>query len=273
MISIPMTPQGPDMDEVEKWVTSDPMVKGMWCVPKYSNPDGVTYSDETVRRLAAMKPAAEDFRIFWDNAYIVHHLDFENRDELLNIHAECEKHGNQDMVLELVSTSKMVFPGAGICALITSVHNLTEMKKIMNCELISFDKLNQMRHVRFFHNVHGMEVHMMRHAEIVKPRFDICLEAFRELGELGIAHWTNPRGGYFISLYTLDGCAKRTVELCKEAGVVLTAAGAAFPYGIDPKDSHIRIAPTYPSVEKLKKACEVMVLCAKIAALESMIDK
>lgn len=271
MISIPMSPTGPDMDLVEEYVNHDPSVKGIWCVPKYSNPDGYTYSDETVRRFGALHPAAEDFRIFWDNAYLIHHLDFEDKDELLNIHDALKENGNEDLVYEFVSTSKIVMPGAGICALITSEHNRAEILKLMNAQMICFDKVNQMRHVKFFGSVSGIEAHMRKHAEILKPRFEICFEAFKELGEAGIATWTQPKGGYFISLYTPEGCARRTVQLCKEAGVQLTGAGAAFPYGRDPKDSHIRIAPTYPSSEDLKKACDVLIVCAKLAAIEKLL--
>jgi len=273
MIRIPMTENGPDMDLVEEYVNHDPSVKGIWCVPKYSNPDGYTYSDETVRRFAALTPAAEDFRIFWDNAYIIHHLDFDDQDRLLNIHDALKETGKEDMVYEFISTSKIVFPGAGICALITSAHNLIDIRRLMNAQMISFDKINQMRHVKFFGSLEGIETHMKRHAAILKPRFEICWKAFEELGEAGIARWTTPKGGYFISLYTLDGCARRTVQLCKEAGVVLTGAGAAYPYGKDPSDSHIRIAPTYPSSQDLKKACEVLLVCAKLAAVEKLLSE
>ena len=268
LVLIPMTPQGPDMDMVEELVNNDPLVKGIWCVPKYSNPDGYTYSEETVRRFAALKPAAKDFRIFWDNAYIVHHLDMEDPDPLLNIFEACASYGSEDMVYEFVSTSKLVFPGNGICALIASKKNIDAIKVMMVPQMINFDKVNQMRHVKFFKNVDGIMDHMAKHAAILRPRFEACLTAFKTLEEEGIATYTRPKGGYFISLYVMDGCAKRTVQLCKEAGVVLTDAGAAYPHGMDPNDSHIRIAPTYPSYEDLKKACEVLVLCARIAALE-----
>lgn len=271
MINIPMSKSGPDMDLVEKYVNEDPTVKGIWCVPKYSNPDGYTYSDTVVRRMAALKPAASDFRIFWDNAYIVHHLDFDNPDMLLNIFEECKKNKNIDILYGFVSTSKMTFPGSGIAAFIASEKNIAEMKKYMATETIGFDKLNQLRHVRFFKDRRGIEEHMKKHASIVRKRFQIVLKRFEELGECGIASWTNPKGGYFISLYTLGGCAKRTVELCKDAGVILTDAGAAYPYGKDPKDSHIRIAPTFPSIEDLQKATEAMVLCAKLAAVEKLL--
>lgn len=273
MINIPMSPEGPDMTLIEQYVNQDPAVKGIWCVPKYSNPDGYSYSDQTVRRMAALKPAASDFRIFWDNAYIIHHLDFNDRDDILNIREECVKCGNPDMVYEFVSTSKMVFPGNGISALITSDANIADTKKLMAAETIGYDKISQLKHVKFFRDVEGIEAHMKKHAALIKPRFQTILEKFKELGELGIAHWTTPKGGYFISLYTLDGCAKRTVLLCKEAGVILTGAGAAYPYGIDPQDAHIRIAPTYPSTEDLEKACQVLILCAKIAAIEKLLQE
>lgn len=271
MISIPMTPEGPDMDLVEQYVNQDPDVKGIWCVPKYSNPDGYSYSDEVVRRMAALKPAAADFRIYWDNAYIIHHFDFDHPDRILNIIDECQKSGNPDMVYEFISTSKMVFPGDGIAAFISSEANIAEMKRHMAVETIGYDKINQLRHVRFFKNLAGIEDHMRKHAEIINRRFPIVLSYFKELGECGIAHWTTPRGGYFLSLYTLDGCAKRTVALCKEAGIVLTGAGAAYPYGIDPHDAHIRIAPTYPSEEDLSKACQALVICTKLAAVEKLL--
>ncbi len=270
LIVIPMTPQGPDMDMVEDLVCHDPLVKGIWCVPKYSNPDGYTYSDETVRRFAALKPAARDFRIFWDNAYIVHHLDMEDPDPLLNIFEACKDYGSSDMVYEFVSTSKLVFPGNGICALISSEKNIEETKRLMIPQMINFDKVNQMRHVKFFKDLEGIRRHMAKHAAILRPRFDACKNAFLQLEEDGIATFTRPKGGYFISLYVMEGCAKRTVALCKEAGVVLTGAGAAYPLGKDPKDSHIRIAPTYPSFEDLQKACAVLVLCTRIAALEQL---
>ncbi len=270
MINIPMSETGPDMDLIENYVNNDPAVKGIWCVPKYSNPDGYSYNDDTVRRMANLTPAAKDFRIFWDNAYIIHHFDFNDVDRLLNLRQECQKAGHSDMVYEFVSTSKMLFPGAGIAALITSENNIKEMLRYTTVQTIGHDKVNQLRHVKFFKNLAGIEAHMKEHAAIVIPRFEIVYQSFKELGDLGIARWTNPKGGYFISLYTIPGCAKRTVALCKEAGVVLTGAGAAYPYGNDPKDEHIRIAPTYPSKEDLRAACKAMVLCAKLAAVEKL---
>ena len=271
MINIPMSSTGPDMDMIEGYVNNDPAVKGIWCIPKYSNPDGYTYSDDTVRRLANLKPAAADFRIYWDNAYIIHHFDFERPDVLLNLRHECEKNGRPNMVYEFMSTSKVLFPGAGIAAMITSVDNIKETLRHTTVQTIGHDKINQLRHVKFFKGLQGVEEHMKKHASIIVPRFDIVFSNFEELGELGIARWTVPNGGYFISLFTIPGCAKRTVELCKEAGVVLTGAGAAYPYGIDPKDEHIRIAPTYPSKEDLREACKAMVLCAKLAAVEKLL--
>ena len=271
MINIPMSSTGPDMDMIEGYVNNDSAVKGIWCIPKYSNPDGYTYSDDTVRRLANLKPAAADFRIYWDNAYIIHHFDFERPDVLLNLRHECEKNGRPNMVYEFMSTSKVLFPGAGIAAMITSVDNIKETLRHTTVQTIGHDKINQLRHVKFFKGLQGVEEHMKKHASIIVPRFDIVFSNFKELGELGIARWTVPNGGYFISLFTIPGCAKRTVELCKEAGVVLTGAGAAYPYGIDPKDEHIRIAPTYPSQEDLREACKAMVLCAKLAAVEKLL--
>ena len=271
MINIPMSSTGPDMDMIEGYVNNDPAVKGIWCIPKYSNPDGYTYSDDTVRRLANLKPAAADFRIYWDNAYIIHHFDFERPDVLLNLRHECEKTGRPNMVYEFMSTSKVLFPGAGIAAMITSVDNIKETLRHTTVQTIGHDKINQLRHVKFFKGLQGVEEHMKKHSSIIVPRFDIVFSNFEELGELGIARWTVPNGGYFISLFTIPGCAKRTVELCKEAGVVLTGAGAAYPYGIDPKDEHIRIAPTYPSKEDLREACKAMVLCAKLAAVEKLL--
>lgn len=273
MINIPMTPEGPDMNLVERYVEQDPSVKGIWCVPKYSNPDGYSYSDTVVRRMACLKPAAPDFRIFWDNAYIIHHLDFEDQDHILNILEECAKAGNPDMVYEFVSTSKMVFPGNGIAALISSDANIADMKRLMASETIGYDKIMQLKHVKFFKNLAGIEAHMKKHAALLKPRFETIFSLFKELGELGIARWTTPKGGYFVSLYTMEGCAKRVVTLCKEAGVILTGAGAAYPYGKDAQDSHIRIAPTYPSSEELREACEVLILCVKLAAVEKLLQE
>lgn len=274
MIPVPMTSEGPDMDMVEKLVSEDGTIKGIWCVPKYSNPTGCSYSDETVRRFAALKPAAEDFRIFWDNAYGIHDLYEDRQDTLLDIFGECEKTGNTDMVYEFASTSKISFAGAGIAAMASSEANLEEMKKSMTIQTIGYDKVNQMRHVRFFKDIDGVRAHMKKHAAIMRPKFEIVLQTLeRELGELGIGKWTNPNGGYFISFDAMEGCAKAIVARCKEAGLVLTGAGAAFPYGRDPEDSNIRIAPTFPTQEELIMATDLFVLCVKLVSVEKLLEK
>ena len=271
MINIPMTENGPDMDMVEKLVSSDSSIKGIWCVPKYSNPQGVVYSDETVKRFAALKPAAKDFRIYWDNAYALHYIYDENI-EIPEILSECAKAGNPDLVYEFCSTSKISFAGGGISAIASSEANLKWISKRMNVETISYDKINQLRHVRYFKNGDGLRAHMRKHAEFLRPKFDAVLEILdRELGGLGAGSWMKPMGGYFISFDAVPGCAKAIVNKCKEAGVVLTGAGATYPYGKDPDDSNIRIAPSYPTLEELKQAAELFALCAKLATVEKLL--
>ena len=269
MINIPMSESGPDMGMVEEYVSKDASVKGIWCVPKYSNPQGYTYSEETVKRMAALKPAAEDFRIFWDNAYVIHDLYDDNKDEIADIISECEKAGNPDMVFEFASTSKVSFPGSGIAALATSANNIADIKKQLTIQTIGHDKLNQLRHVRFFKDINGLKEHMRKHAEFMRPKFEAVEE---ELGGLGIGSWTEPKGGYFISFEAMDGCAKAIVAKCKEAGVKLTGAGATFPYGKDPKDSNIRIAPSFPTPEEMKQAADLFVLCVKLVSVEKLLE-
>ena len=264
LITVDMTGTGPDMDQVEKWV-QDPLVKGIWCVPMYSNPDGITYSDDTVRRLAHLRPAAPDFRIMWDNAYCVHHLT-DTPDTLLNIFDEALVAGNEDLVVMFASTSKISFPGAGIAAMGSSNANMADVKNRMSFQTIGYDKLNMLRHVRFFKDADGVREHMKLHAAILRPKFAVVKEALEaQLGGLGIASWHNPNGGYFVSVNLLPGCAKETIRLLKEAGVVMTGAGATFPYGKDPKDSNIRIAPTFPPLNELKTAMDLFCICAQLA--------
>lgn len=273
MINIPMLPTGPDMDMVEQYVNNDPAVKGIWCVPKYSNPQGITYSDETVLRFAALKPAAEDFRIFWDNAYAIHHLYDDKQDNLIEILGACEKAGNPDMVYKFCSTSKVTFPGSGIAALGASKKNLDFVKSIITIQTIGHDKLNQLRHVRYFGDFDGMKNHMKKHAAILRPKFELVLETLdKELSGLGIGEWTKPVGGYFVAFDSLDGCAKEIVAKCKEAGVTLTGAGATYPYKKDPKDSNIRIAPTFPPIDELAQALEVFVLCVKLVSVTKLLE-
>ena len=270
MINIPTNENGPDMDMIEELV-KDECVKGAFCVPMYSNPTGITYSDEVVRRFAALKPAAKDFRVIWDNAYCVHHVN-ETTDKLLNIFEACKEFGTEDNFIEVTSTSKISFPGAGVAALAASSNNIAAIKSRMTVQTIGYDKINQLRHANFFKNKAGIDAHMLRHAEILKPKFEAVLTAFNEkLAGKGIASWTNPNGGYFISLDVYEGCAKRTVALCKEAGVTLTGAGATFPYGNDPLDKNIRIAPTFPSRDELCKAVEILCVCVEIAAIEKIL--
>ena len=273
MINIPMSESGPDMGIVEEYVSKDASVKGIWCVPKYSNPQGYTYSEETVKRMAALKPAAEDFRIFWDNAYVIHDLYDDKKDEIADIISECEKAGNPDMVFEFASTSKVSFPGSGIAALATSANNIADIKKQLTIQTIGHDKLNQLRHVRYFKDINGLKEHMRKHAEFMRPKFEAVESVLEEeLGGLGIGSWTEPKGGYFISFEAMDGCAKAIVAKCKEAGVKLTGAGATFPYGKDPKDSNIRIAPSFPTPEEMKQAADLFVLCVKLVSVEKLLE-
>ena len=272
MINVPMLPTGPDMDMIEELVRNDEAIKGIWCVPKYSNPQGITYSDETVRRFARLQPAAKDFRIYWDNAYCVHHLYDINQDHLIEILAECKRAGNPDMVYKFASTSKICFPGSGVAAIATSPNNLVDIKKQLQNQTIGFDKVNQLRHVRYFKDIHGITEHMRKHAAILRPKFEMITDMFnRELGELGVGSWYTPKGGYFIAYETLEGCAKDVVARMQKAGVTMTTAGAPFPYGKDPRDTVIRIAPSYPSVENLKTATEIFVLCVKLASIKKLL--
>lgn len=273
MINIPMTADGPDMDLVEQYVNNDAAVKGIWCVPKYSNPQGVVYSDETVRRFANLKPAAADFRIFWDNAYVVHHLYEDNQAQILNILDECEKAGNPDIVFQFCSTSKVSFPGAGIAAISASAANIADIKKKLTIQTIGHDKINQLRHVKFFKDQKGVQEHMMKQAAIIRPKFEMVEEMLtEEIASRGIGTWMHPLGGYFISFEALEGCAKKIVEKCKEAGVVLTGAGSPYPYKKDPKDSVIRIAPTYPSMDELKEAAKVFTVVVRLVSVDKLLE-
>ncbi|MDO5444178.1 MAG: aminotransferase [Eubacteriales bacterium] len=272
MINIPMSPEGPDMALVKEYVENDPAVKGIWCVPKYSNPQGYTYSAETVKAFAALKPAADDFRIFWDNAYIVHAFR-EKDDELLNIFDACAEYGSEDMVYEFMSTSKVTFPGSGVAVIAASENNVKFILKQMGVQTIGFDKVNQLRHVNYLKDAEGVKAHMEKLAELMRPKFDCVVNTLSEnLGDLEIGKWTNPNGGYFVCFEGLPGTAKRCVGLCAEAGVKLTGAGAPFPYGKDPEDSTIRIAPSFPSVEQLSDSIKVFCICQRIAALETLIS-
>ena len=272
MINVPLLPTGPDMDMVEKLVAEDPAIKGIWCVPKYSNPTGTSYSDETVRRFARLKPAAPDFRIYWDNAYGVHHLYDHDQDHLIEILAECKRAGNPDMVYKFASTSKISFPGSGIAAIATSRNNLEDIEKQLKFQTIGHDKVNQLRHVRYFKDIHGMVEHMRKHADILRPKFEAVIDTLdRELGGLGIGTWTKPKGGYFIAFDSLDGCAKAIVARCKKAGLVMTGAGATYPYGKDPHDTNIRIAPSYPPLSDLILAMDLFALCTKIVSIDKIL--
>ncbi len=271
LINVPMLPTGPDMDIVEKYVNNDEMVKGIWCVPKYSNPTGNSYSEETVKRLAALKPAAKDFRIYWDNAYAIHHLYDDVQDSLPEMISACAAAGNPDMVYEFASTSKVTFAGSGVAVLAASKANVADIEKHMNAQTIGYDKINQLRHVRYFKNAAGVMEHMRKHAALLRPKFKIVDDILNEeLGELGIGTWTKPNGGYFVSFDSMPGCAKAIVAYAKELGVQLTGAGAAFPYGIDPEDKNIRIAPSYPTEPEIEQAMKLFTLCVKKASAEQL---
>ena len=272
MINIPLYDNGPDMDMVEEYVNNDPAVKGIWCVPKYSNPTGISYSDDVVKRFAALKPAAEDFRIYWDNAYCIHHLYEDTQDEILNILDECEKAGNPNLVYIFSSTSKISFPGSGVSAIAASRENIDYILSLMTVQTIGHDKINQLRHARFFKDINGLNAHMKKPAELLRPKFAAVLDALdSEIAGLEIGTWIKPRGGYFISFNSMPGCAKAIVAMCKDLGVVMTGAGATFPYGKDPEDSNIRIAPTFPSVEEMAVAAKVFVLCVKLVSVNKLL--
>ena len=272
MIPVPMTNEGPDMDLVEKLVSEDETIKGIWCVPKYANPLGISYSDETVRRFARLEPAAPDFRIFWDNAYGMHHLYDHHQDHLIEILAECKRAGNPDLVYKFASTSKITFPGSGIAAIATSPNNMEDFISNLRIQTIGHDKVNQLRHVRFFKDIHGMVEHMRKHADIIRPKFEAVINILQEdLEGLNIGTWTKPLGGYFIMFDSLPGCAKDIVARCKKAGVTMTPAGATWPYGLDPNDSNIRIAPTYPCMADLSNAMKIFTLCVRISAAKKIL--
>jgi len=271
MINIPMTEDGPDMDMVEELVSSDPAIKGIWCVPKFTNPQGIVYSDETVRRMAALKPAAPDFRIFWDNAYCVHYLYDEVK--IPNILELAKEYGNEDMIFEFVSTSKISFAGAGVAGIVASDANLDDIEKTMTVRTIGHDKLNQLRHALFFENGAKILDHMKLHADILRPKFEVILDTLdQEVKDREIGSWTKPLGGYFVTFKALPGCATRIISLAKEAGMVMTSAGAPFPYHDDPEDAYIRIAPSFPTVEELKVAADLFTVCVRLASVEKLLE-
>ncbi len=272
MVNVPLLEDGPDMDAVEELI-KDESVKGMWCVPKYSNPTGATYSANVIKRLASMKPASKDFRLFWDNAYAVHDI-YDQGDELVHILPECEKYGNENLPLIFTSTSKISYPGSGVSCIGASKENIDFIKSIMQKQTIGHDKMNMWRHVRYFKNIDGIKEHMKKHAEILRPKFEVCKDALeKQLADTGVAVWTNPKGGYFISLNVYPGCASKTVALAKEAGVVLTEAGATFPYHKDPGDTNIRIAPSFPKIDELKAGMDVLCICVKLSAVQKLISE
>ena len=272
MIPVPLDEHGPDMDMVEQYVNHDEAVKGIWCVPKYSNPTGISYSDEVVKRFANLKPAAEDFRIYWDNAYCIHHLYEDKQDEILNILEECEKAGNPNMVYIFASTSKISFPGSGVSAIASSLENVKFIMSQMTIQTIGHDKINQLRHAHFFKDINGLKEHMKKHAELMRPKFEAVLDVLNEeLAGLEIGSWIKPRGGYFISFDAMEGCAKEIVAKCKDAGVIMTGAGATYPYGNDPKDSNIRIAPSFPTSEEMHEAAKLFALCVKLVSVEKLL--
>ena len=272
-VPIEMGADGPDMDEVRRLVEGDPQVKGIWCVPKYENPTGITYSDDVVRAFAALRPAAKDFRVYWDNAYVVHDL-YEEGDTLLNFYEECCRAGNPELGIQFCSFAKILYHSSGISAMAAGPETAKEMQRHFSFQTIGRDKVNQLRCVKFFRDVEGIKAHMKKHAAILRPKFEAVLAILEEeLGGRNVASWSHPRGGYFISVDVLPGCAKRVVALCKEGGVTMTGAGAAFPYKQDPNDSNIRVAPSLPPVADLEKAMELFCLCVRLAAVEKQLGE